>query len=271
MWTMMFVDRVDAGRGSRVCEGTITSFSASMPPVVEASQGRSTDTPPRRDEDIDILAGGVSLGGRLTVPGGASGIVVFAHGSGSSRFSSRNRFVAGVLNQAGIGTLLFDLLTVDEEADRTNVFDIELLAGRLVDVTRWLATQPEARNARIGYFGASTGAAAALWAAADVSVDIDAVVSRGGRPDLAGPQLSAVTAPTLLIVGSRDDVVLRLNREAQTRLTCENRLAVVPGATHLFEEPGTLRVAAELARDWFLDHLAPARHRSGNKGSDDLF
>ena len=244
---------------------------ASAPRAVEGSQGQSTSDPLARNEDIEIVAGRVSLAGYLAVPSRAPGIVVFAHGSGSSRFSSRNRFVAGVLNQAGLGTLLFDLLTVDEEADRTNVFDIELLAGRLVDVTRWLATQPEARGARIGYFGASTGAAAALWAAADVSVDIDAVVSRGGRPDLAGLQLSVVTAPTLLIVGSRDDVVLRLNREAQARLTCENRVAVVPGATHLFEEPGTLRVAAELARDWFLDHLAPAQHRSGNEGSDDLF
>ena len=259
MWTMMCADRVDTGRSSGISQGHIPSFPASTPLVVEVPRGRSTEIPPHRDEDIEILAGGVSLGGRLTVPVGAPGIVVFAHGSGSSRFSSRNRFVADVLSQAGIGTLLFDLLTVDEEADRTNVFDIELLAGRLVDVTRWLTTQPEARSARIGYFGASTGAAAALWAAADVSVDIDAVVSRGGRPDLAGPQLAVVTAPTLLIVGSRDDIVLDLNREAQTRLRCENRLAVVPGATHLFEEPGTLREAAELARDWFLDHLSPGR------------
>jgi putative phosphoribosyl transferase len=227
------------------------------------------DIPSIRDEDIEILAGGVSLGGRLTVPAGAPGIVVFAHGSGSSRFSSRNRFVAGVLNQAGIGTLLFDLLTVDEEADRANVFDIELLAGRLVDVTRWLATQPEGGSARFGYFGASTGAAAALWASADVGVDIDAIVSRGGRPDLAGPRLSGVTAPTLLIVGSRDDVVLSLNRDAQTLLRCENHLAVVADATHLFEEPGTLREAADLARDWFLAHLPPARHRPADKGSDD--
>jgi len=218
----------------------------------------SAGDPSRRDEDIEILIGGVSLAGYLAIPAGAPEIVVFAHGSGSSRHSSRNHFVADVLNQAGIGTLLFDLLTVDEEADRANVFDIEMLAGRLVEVTRWLVSQLEGRSVRIGYFGASTGAAAALWAAADVDVDIAAVVSRGGRPDLAGPRLPAVTAPTLLIVGSRDEVVLSLNREAQTLLRYENRISVVDGATHLFEEPGTLREAAELARDWFLDHLTPA-------------
>jgi putative phosphoribosyl transferase len=229
---------------------------------VSTRQDRSADNPRRRDEDIEILVRDVGLAGYLAVPSGAPGIVVFAHGSGSSRHSSRNRSVADVLNQAGLGTLLFDLLTPDEETDRANVFDIGLLAGRLVDVTRWLVSQPQSRSIRIGYFGASTGAAAALWASADVAVDIAAVVSRGGRPDLAGPRLSAVTAPTLLIVGSRDDVVLNLNRKAQSHLRCENRLAVVTGATHLFEEPGTLRVAAELARDWFVDHLAPTRKES---------
>ena len=239
-------------------------------PSASTQQGRSTRNPPARVEDIEIVAGGVSLAGHLAVPSRAPGIVVFAHGSGSSRHSSRNRFVADVLNQAGLGTLLFDLLTLDEEADRTNVFDIELLADRLVDVTRWLLIQPEGRRIRIGYFGASTGAAAALWAAADADIEIGAVVSRGGRPDLAGPRLSGVTAPTLLIVGSRDDVVLDLNRKAQTRLRCENRLAVVAGATHLFEEPGTLRDAAELARDWFLDHLVPTRHEPADAGSVDL-
>jgi putative phosphoribosyl transferase len=196
------------------------------------------------------------LGGRLTIPDAATGMVVFAHGSGSSRHSPRNRYVADVLNQAGLGTLLFDLLTTAEEHDRANVFDIDLLAHRLVGVTRWLRTQPDAGPLPIGYFGASTGAAAALWAATEPDADIAAVVSRGGRPDLAAPRLAAVTAPTLLIVGGDDDVVLDLNRQAQAQLRCESRLAIVPGATHLFEEPGTLQAAAELARDWFTSHLA---------------
>lgn len=237
-----------------------------------AGAGRRSDRQSgrlRRDEDIEITVGGVSLAGYLSVPAGAPGIVVFAHGSGSSRHSSRNRFVAGVLNEAGLGTLLFDLLTLAEEADRANVFDIELLADRLVDVTRWLVSQPQGRSVRIGYFGASTGAAAALWASTDQDVDVAAVVSRGGRPDLAGPRLSAVTAPTLFIVGSHDEAVLNLNREVQSLVSCENRLAVVDGATHLFEEPGTLGEAAALARDWFLDHLVPARHKSADEGTSD--
>ncbi len=240
-----------------------------VPAVAPLPRDRSVDDSPGRDEDVEIAAGGVHLAGYLTVPSGARGIVVFVHGSGSSRLSPRNRFVAGVLNEAGLATLLFDLLTLDEEADRANVFDIGLLAGRLVDVTRWLVAQPGVRSIPIGYFGASTGAAAALWASTDVDVDIAAVVSRGGRPDLAGSRLAAVTAPTLLVVGSRDDHVLDLNREAQARLSCENRLAVVAGATHLFEEPGTLREAAELARDWFLGHLASARRRTEDKGGTD--
>ncbi len=197
------------------------------------------------------------MGGHLTLPNGATGVVVFAHGSGSSRHSPRNRYVAAVLNQAGLGTLLFDLLTAGEEHDRANVFDIDLLAHRLVDVTRWLRAQPAASSLPIGYFGASTGAAAALWAATEPGAGIAAVVSRGGRPDLAGPRLRAVTAPTLLIVGGNDDVVVDLNRRAQAQLRCESRLAVVPGATHLFEETGTLQAAAGLARDWFTSHLAP--------------
>ncbi len=194
--------------------------------------------------------------GWLTMPDQATGFVLFAHGSGSSRRSPRNRYVAAVLNQAGLGTLLFDLLTPDEEADRANVFDIGLLARRLIDVTGWwLRSQPGSAGLPVGYFGASTGAAAALWAAAEPGNGIAAVVSRGGRPDLAGPRLSSVRAPTLLIVGGRDDVVLGLNRQAQAELRCENQLAVVPGATHLFEEPGTLAAAAGLARDWFVRHL----------------
>ena len=202
-----------------------------------------------------MLADSVRLGGHLTVPEEAIGVVVFAHGSGSSRHSPRNRFVADVLNGAGLATLLFDLLTPQEEHDRANVFDVELLARRLGQVRAWLHTQQETQNLAVGYFGASTGAAAALWAAAEPHAQIAAVVSRGGRPDLAGPMLAEVTAPTLLIVGGRDLVVLDLNRQAQAQLRCQNRLEVVPGATHLFEEPGTLEIAAELARDWFTEHL----------------
>jgi len=211
--------------------------------------------PPARGEEAAPRAGSVQLAGYLTVPEGAPEIVVFVHGSGSSRHSPRNRHVAGVLNEAGLGTLLFDLLTPEEELDRANVFDIGLLAGRLAQVTGWLRGQPGAAHAAIGYFGASTGAAAALRAAAEPGAGIAAVVSRGGRPDLARPRLAAVTAPVLLIVGGRDEVVLDLNRRAQAELRCENDLAVVPGAAHLFEEPGTLDAAAGLARDWFLRHL----------------
>ena len=211
--------------------------------------------PPARSEEVEPRAGVVRLAGYLAVPDGARGIVVFAHGSGSSRHSPRNRHVADVLNAAGLGTLLFDLLTPEEERDRANVFDIGLLARRLAEVTSWLRAQPPAANASIGYFGASTGAAAALWAAAEPGARIAAVVSRGGRPDLARPRLAAVTAPVLLIVGGHDEVVLDLNRRAQKELRCENDLAVVPGATHLFEEPGTLDAAAGLARDWFITHL----------------
>ncbi len=211
--------------------------------------------PPGRSEEVEADAGVVQLAGYLTVPEGAPEIVVFVHGTGSSRHSPRNRHVADVLNDAGLGTLLFDLLTPEEELNRANVFDIGLLAGRLAEVTRWLRAQPRAAPAAVGYFGASTGAAAALWAAAEPGAGIAAVVSRGGRPDLARPRLAAVTAPTLLIVGGRDEVVLDLNRRAQAELRCENGLAVVPGATHLFQEPGTLDAAAGLARDWFLSHL----------------
>ncbi|MFJ3335899.1 phosphoribosyltransferase family protein [Streptomyces sp. NPDC086766] len=210
------------------------------------------------DREVEITAGAVRVRGRLTVPAGATGVVVFAHGSGSSRHSPRNRFVASGLNRAGLGTLLFDLLTEAEERDRANVFDIDLLAERLVGATAWLREEPDVEGLAVGYFGASTGAAAALWAAAEPDARPAAVVSRGGRPDLAGPRLSAVTAPTLLIVGSADLTVLELNRRAQALLRCENRLAVVPGATHLFEEPGTLEAVTELARDWFTDHMAPA-------------
>ncbi|GGS71866.1 phosphoribosyltransferase family protein [Streptomyces cinerochromogenes] len=223
-----------------------------------ASRHRHTAGARSTDREVTVTAGGTRLGGRLTLPDGAIGVVVFAHGSGSSRHSPRNRFVAEGLHRAGLGTLLFDLLTDAEEADRGNVFDIALLAGRLLAATRWLREEPDAEGLALGYFGASTGAAAALWAAAEPDARPAAVVSRGGRPDLAGPRLAEVTAPTLLIVGGADPLVLELNREAQTRLPCENRLEIVPRATHLFEEPGTLERVTELARDWFTDHMAPA-------------
>ncbi len=227
-------------------------------PAGKASAGRAD--PPGDSREVEPMAGATRLAGSLTMPSGAPGIVLFAHGSGSSRHSPRNRYVAAILAEAGLGTLLFDLLTPAEELDRANVFDIDLLAGRLAQVTAWLRARghPE----QIGYFGASTGAAAALWAAAEPGADIAAVVSRGGRPDLAGPRLAAVTAPTLLIVGGADTAVLDLNRRALAELRCDKDLAVVPGATHLFEEPGTLAAAAALARDWFVRHLTVARHHA---------
>lgn len=212
------------------------------------------------DRDVQIRVPGlhavpVTVAGHLTIPENAAGIVVFAHGSGSSRHSPRNQYVARVLNDAGIATLLFDLLTTEEERDRANVFDIGLLSSRLVDVTMWLTGQAGTAALPVGYFGASTGGGAAVAAAADPRVAVSAVVSRGGRPDLAGPALEQVDAPTLLIVGGRDPVVLDLNRRAQQAMTAKCALAVVPGATHVFEEPGALEKVAALARDWFVDHL----------------
>ncbi|QBJ95680.1 alpha/beta hydrolase [Rhodococcus sp. ABRD24] len=192
----------------------------------------------------------VALSGTLTEPDDASGLVMFAHGSGSSRFSPRNRFVAEHLHGAGLATLLFDLLTPDEEGDRRLVFDIELLAHRLTQVTELLRDGMPP----IAYFGASTGAAAALWAAAEPGADITAVVSRGGRPDLAAARLPAVRAPTLLLVGSLDTTVIELNELAAAQMTCEHELRIVPGATHLFAEPGTLEIVAEQAREWFIAH-----------------
>jgi putative phosphoribosyl transferase len=203
--------------------------------------------------DVGIVTPDAALAGELWLPDGAPGVVLFAHGSGSSRLSPRYRYVAGELVAGGVGTLLFDLFTASEERrDRRDAslrFDVGLLARRLVDATRWLGQQPWARALTVGYFGASTGAAAALVAA--VECEVNAIVSRGGRPDLAGAALPGVRAPTLLIVGSHDPVVLDLNRQAQARLRCESRLEIVPGATHLFEEPGTLEQVAALATGWF--------------------
>jgi len=211
--------------------------------------------PNLRDEEVDIATAAFTLEGHLTVPANAAGIVIFAHGSGSSRHSPRNQEVAKELNRIGLATLLFDLLTLIEAEDRTNVFDIALLAERLVEATLWLQTNTELGDLPVGYFGASTGAAAALWAAGDLKEKVAAVVSRGGRADLAGSQLPKVTAATLLIVGGKDEVVIDLNRQAQVRLNCENDLVIVPGATHLFEEEGALEQVAKLAGDWFLRYL----------------
>jgi putative phosphoribosyl transferase len=186
-------------------------------------------------------------------------IVIFAHGSGSSRHSPRNRFVAHALNEAGTGTLLFDLLTKEEDMDYGRRFDVGLLTVRLEKVTRWLKQQPEGLKAKIGYFGASTGAAAALKAAADFGKDISAVVSRGGRPDLAEDALGRVQAPTLLIVGGLDDTVIQLNRAAYRTMKGVKELKIVPGATHLFEEPGTLEEVARLAVAWFQKYLSDGR------------
>lgn len=214
---------------------------------------------PEEANEIVISAGKVTLSGELKVPDEATGIVLFAHGSGSSRFSPRNQYVARVIREAGVGTLLFDLLTRDEEAidmqTRHLRFDISLLARRLVDATSWLASHNETNQLRPGYFGSSTGGGAALVAAAALGEKIGAVVSRGGRPDLAGEALPFVTAPTLLIVGGRDYPVIKMNQAALAQLHCEKSLQIVPGATHLFEEPGTLAEVAHLAADWFVRHL----------------
>ncbi|HUL50078.1 MAG TPA: alpha/beta fold hydrolase [Gemmatimonadales bacterium] len=205
--------------------------------------------------EVVISTRGVTLPGTLCLPDNAERLVLFAHGSGSSRLSPRNQFVAEALQQAGIGTLLFDLLTDPEARDRRNVFAIELLAERLELAREWVESQAGLDNASLGYFGASTGAAAALVAAADHPDAIGAIVSRGGRPDLAGEALRRVTAPTLLIVGGNDWDVLELNKDALNGLRCAKRLTVVPGATHLFEEPGTLERVATFASDWFTTYL----------------
>jgi putative phosphoribosyl transferase len=215
--------------------------------------------PPASGRDVTIPADDKSIHGTLTLPQGAQAVVVFAHGSGSSRFSPRNQYVAEVLHDAGLGTLLIDLLEDREADDRSKVFDIGLLAGRLEAAAAWLATQPETERLRLGYFGASTGAAAALLAAARAPETTRAIVSRGGRPDLAGDALAQVTAPTLLIVGGNDEVVLELNHDAFDRLACIRQIDVVPGASHLFPEPGALEEVARLASEWFHHYLTPAK------------
>ncbi len=208
---------------------------------------------PASDPEVrEVVVGPHRLGGFLGVPEGARGLVIFAHGSGSSRFSPRNGFVARELRRAGLATLLFDLLTPEEAADRRKVFDIPLLAGRLLEAAVWARARPEAAQLPLGLFGASTGAAAALVAAAESPSTVAAVVSRGGRPDLAGAALARVEAPTLLIVGGADHVVIELNELARRQMHCPVELRIVPGAGHLFEEPGTLERVVELARDWFL-------------------
>jgi putative phosphoribosyl transferase len=210
--------------------------------------------------EVRIQAGRAVLSGNLHIPEGAGALVLFAYGSGSSRQSPRNQFVARTLNEAGLATLLFDLLTQEEEAidmqTRELRFNIHLLAERLVHVTKWAKQQAQTRNLQVGYFGSSTGGAAALVAAADAPQDVGAVVSRGGRPDLAGEALPKVQAPTLLIVGGNDDIVIELNEQARDKMCCEAKLEVIPGATHLFEEPGTLEKVAQLASDWFVNHMA---------------
>jgi len=221
-------------------------------------------------EDLEVRAGPLALPGTLTVPEHALGVVAFAHGSGSSRLSPRNRAVASALHGRDLGTLLFDLLTPEEEADRNNVFDVELLGSRLAAVTRWLAGERAAAGLPLGYFGASTGAAAALWAATEPGVSVAAVVSRGGRPDLVVPdRLAEVRAPTLLVVGGADLVVLQCNEEAARHLVCEHELAVVAGATHLFEEPGTLERVAALAGDWFVAHMRQPANAVPSTGGED--
>lgn len=231
---------------------------AEVAALLRASRRRSPAAPqPERAQEFDVSVpvGGPTLAGRLVVPAGACGLVCFAHGSGSSRHSPRNRYVADRLVSAGLATLLVDLLGEDEEVDRRNVFDIDLLARRVRMVATQVTASGPAAGLPLGYFGASTGAAAALVAAAVDDPPVRAVVSRGGRPDLAASHLADVRAPTLLIVGGADDVVLGLNRQAARQLTCTHELAVVPGATHLFEEPGTLEQVAGLAAAWFLEHL----------------
>ena len=209
--------------------------------------------------DVQIPAGSATLDGNLTTVDQTEAFVLFAHGSGSSRHSPRNQFVARTLNEAGLATLLFDLLTPEEESvdlyTREHRFDISLLAERLVYATRWAKQQKQTQDLRVGYFGSSTGGGAALVAAAELPEEVGAVVSRGGRPDLAGQALPKVKAPTLLLVGGEDHVVIELNEQARAQMKCECKIEIVPGATHLFEEPGALEEVAKLASDWFVKHI----------------
>ncbi len=211
--------------------------------------------------ETSMVLKGITLGANLAIPSGATGFVVFAHGSGSSRHSPRNQYVARVLREVGLGTMLFDLLTAEEEQAEAETrhlrFDIPFLAQRLVGATRWALDKTGSRDLNVGYFGASTGAAAAIVAAAELRDDIKAVVSRGGRPDLAEDALEKVTASTLLIVGGEDRDVIRLNEGAYTRLQCERALRIIPGASHLFEESGALELAAQTAKEWFEQKLKP--------------
>jgi putative phosphoribosyl transferase len=240
-------------------------------------QRRDTEHSGVWEQKAQIPSGDAVLNGELTIPSGVGGIVLFAHGSGSSRHSPRNQYVARVIREAGIGTLLFDLLTAEEEAvdmyTRHLRFDIGLLSDRLVAATRWidekselLTNQTSAQHLRVGYFGASTGAAAALVAAAKLGESVGAVVSRGGRPDLAVDALPLVKSPTLLIVGGDDAQVIELNKEAFARLRCKKELKIIPGATHLFEEPGALEQVAHLAADWFREHLQAQPRASAATG-----
>lgn len=216
------------------------------------------------EETVRITRGSLSLEGVLGLPAQAIGLVVFAHGSGSGRFSPRNNYVARYLQQGKVATLLIDLLTPDEAEDRRKVFDIDLLADRVLSAKAWLEQTDRTKGLGIGYFGASTGAGAALQAAARNRSSIQAVVSRGGRPDLAEAYLPLVTAPTLLLVGGDDKPVIEMNRAAYKLLTCPKRLVIVPGASHLFEEPGTLEQVAEQARTWFQQHFHPLQHENAH-------
>ncbi|MDP1720205.1 MAG: phosphoribosyltransferase family protein [Candidatus Nanopelagicaceae bacterium] len=228
--------------------------SVSDEEVIDLLHTELTNDVASKEESVSIDLGEHTLPGQLTIPEHTTGLVIFAHGSGSSRLSPRNQFVAKALNSIGLATLLFDLLDSSEESNRENIFNIEFLAERLTKATLWAKRDSRVGTLPLGYFGASTGAAAALWAASDPELKIRAIVSRGGRPDLAAPKLSEVLTPTLLIVGGNDDEVIQLNQQAQRELRCENQLVTVPGATHLFEEPGTLEQVADLAGKWFLTH-----------------
>ncbi|MGQ9369047.1 dienelactone hydrolase family protein [Azospirillum sp. ST 5-10] len=277
LWALlMWNTGVSAGAADRLRRWIVQGMPLEPPVARPGRRARRPATPPqdraagpggdamhpsRGDrETAGLIALPLGMEGTLSVPTDAAGIVLFAHGSGSSRFSPRNRVVAAGLNAAGFGTLLFDLLSRDEEESRATVFDVDLLAERLALITAWLA-QRDGAGRPLGYFGASTGAAAALVASTMAGPDITAIVSRGGRPDLAGDALPLVTAPTLLIVGGADEVVLDLNEDAARRLRCPHELRVVPGATHLFEEPGALDAVTALAVAWYRRHLAPPAAR----------